>query len=88
MKCRTCRGPAIIDLPRHNANFCAEHFMQLCRRQTMKAIDDFESVWRYVWDIKAGMNIWEPNLFECHFVAVTLPKPGGLIIPGANPAGS
>ena len=26
-KCRTCRGPAIIDLPRHNANFCAEHFM-------------------------------------------------------------
>ena len=25
-KCRTCRGPAIIDLPRHNANFCAEHF--------------------------------------------------------------
>lgn len=42
MKCRTCRGPAIIDLPRHNANFCAEHFLQLCRRQVGKAIDDFE----------------------------------------------
>ncbi|MFM7126477.1 MAG: tRNA 2-thiocytidine biosynthesis TtcA family protein, partial [Actinomycetota bacterium] len=41
MKCRTCRGPAIIDLPRHNANFCAEHFVQLCRRQVARAIEDF-----------------------------------------------
>lgn len=40
MKCRTCRGPAIIDLPRHNANFCAEHFLELCRRQVQKAIDE------------------------------------------------
>ena len=40
-KCRTCRGPAIIDLPRHNANFCAEHFMELCRRQVAKAIEQF-----------------------------------------------
>jgi hypothetical protein len=46
-----------------------------------KPIDDFESVWRFVWDIYAGFNIWEPNLFECHFCAVTLPKPGGLISP-------
>jgi uncharacterized protein (TIGR00269 family) len=37
-----CRGPAIIDLPRHNANFCVEHLHQLCRRQVTKAIDDFE----------------------------------------------
>ncbi len=40
MKCRTCREPAIIELPRHNANFCAEHFLQLCRRQVAKAIHD------------------------------------------------
>jgi uncharacterized protein (TIGR00269 family) len=40
VKCRTCRGPAIIDLPRHNANFCAEHFVELCRRQVQKAIDE------------------------------------------------
>ena len=39
-KCRVCRGPAIIDLPRHNANFCAEHLQQLCRRQVEKAIAD------------------------------------------------
>lgn len=44
-----------------------------------KPIDDFESVWRFVWDVYAGFNIWEPNLFECHFCAVTLPKPGGVI---------
>ncbi len=42
MKCRTCRGPAIIDLPRHNANFCAEHFLELCRRQVAKAIKDHD----------------------------------------------
>src|SRR5829696_1629763 len=41
-KCRTCRQPAIIDLPRHNANFCAEHFLELCRRQVIKAIERFE----------------------------------------------
>ena len=39
-KCRVCRGPAVIDLPRHNANFCAEHLQQLCRRQVEKAIKD------------------------------------------------
>lgn len=41
MKCRVCRGPAIIDLPRHNANFCTEHFLQLCLRQVSKAVEDF-----------------------------------------------
>ncbi len=41
-KCRVCKQPAIIDLPRHNANFCAEHFLELCRRQVVKAIDQFD----------------------------------------------
>lgn len=41
-KCRTCGAPAIIDLPRHNAKFCAEHFQELCRRQVVKAIDQFD----------------------------------------------
>lgn len=40
-KCKVCRGPAVIDLPRHNANFCGEHLVQLCRRQVEKAIKDF-----------------------------------------------
>ncbi len=42
MKCRVCRGPAIIDLPRHNANFCSEHFTKFCRDQVEKAIADFD----------------------------------------------
>ncbi|MET0325213.1 MAG: tRNA(Ile)-lysidine synthetase [Ilumatobacteraceae bacterium] len=41
-KCKVCRGPAVIDLPRHNANFCAEHLQQLCRRQVEKAIADHD----------------------------------------------
>ena len=41
MKCRVCRGPAVIDIRRHNANFCPEHFMKLCRDQTAKAIKQF-----------------------------------------------
>ena len=44
MKCRVCRGPAVIDLPRHNANFCADHLVELCRRQVVKAISDFEMI--------------------------------------------
>jgi uncharacterized protein (TIGR00269 family) len=31
----------VIDLPRHNAKFCAEHLQEFCRRQMQKAIDDF-----------------------------------------------
>jgi tRNA-5-methyluridine54 2-sulfurtransferase len=31
----------VIDLPRHNANFCAEHLQELCRRQVAKAIERF-----------------------------------------------
>ena len=41
-RCRACKAPAVIDLPRHNANFCAEHLIQLCRRQMAKAIDDYD----------------------------------------------
>ena len=41
MKCRVCREPAIIDIKRHNANFCAEHFIRLCHDQVAKAIKSF-----------------------------------------------
>ncbi len=44
MKCRVCRQPAVIDIRRHNANFCAEHFLRLCRDQVAKAIDDFDMI--------------------------------------------
>ncbi|WCO69200.1 ATP-binding protein [Iamia majanohamensis] len=35
-----CRGDAVIDVRRHNANFCEEHFLRLCRDQVAKAIKD------------------------------------------------
>jgi uncharacterized protein (TIGR00269 family) len=41
VKCRVCRGPAVIDLPRHNANFCAEHFVAHCQEQVQRAIAHF-----------------------------------------------
>ena len=46
MKCRVCREPAVIDVRRHNANFCHEHFLRLCRDQTAKAIADFSMIER------------------------------------------
>jgi uncharacterized protein (TIGR00269 family) len=41
VKCRVCKEPAVIDVRRHNANFCPEHFLRLCRDQVAKAIDQF-----------------------------------------------
>ncbi|MEZ5262262.1 MAG: TIGR00269 family protein [Acidimicrobiales bacterium] len=44
MKCRVCRGPAVIDVRRHNANFCVEHFIEQCERQVAKAIEAFDMI--------------------------------------------
>ncbi len=44
MKCVTCKGPAVIDIRRHNANFCVEHFLEQCRRQLTKAIDEYSMI--------------------------------------------
>ncbi|MEY2446838.1 MAG: tRNA-5-methyluridine54 2-sulfurtransferase [Acidimicrobiaceae bacterium] len=42
MKCRVCRGPAVIDVRRQNANYCRDHFMRMCRDQVAKAIHEFD----------------------------------------------
>ena len=42
MKCTVCREPAVIDIRRHNAYFCPDHFLRLCRDQTAKAIKDHQ----------------------------------------------
>ena len=42
MKCRVCRGSAVIDLKRHNANFCGEHFLRFCHQQVEKAVSEFD----------------------------------------------
>jgi hypothetical protein len=42
VKCRVCRGPAAIDVRRHNAAFCAEHFVHHCREQVRRAIKEHD----------------------------------------------
>ena len=42
MKCRRCQAPAVIELRRHNASFCAPCFLHYCREQVRKAIDEFD----------------------------------------------
>jgi len=42
VKCTVCRAPAVIDVRRHNANFCVEHFLRLCRDQVARTIKDFD----------------------------------------------
>ena len=44
MKCVVCRKPAVIDVRRHNANFCPEHFVAHCEEQVRRAIHDFTMV--------------------------------------------
>jgi uncharacterized protein (TIGR00269 family) len=44
VKCRRCRGQAVIELRRHNAGFCAECFAHHCREQVRRAIDEFSMI--------------------------------------------
>jgi tRNA-5-methyluridine54 2-sulfurtransferase len=38
MRCRSCRGDAVIEIRRHHAAFCPEHFFTMFRTQVEKAI--------------------------------------------------
>jgi uncharacterized protein (TIGR00269 family) len=42
MKCTVCKKPAVIDVRRHNANFCPDHFVSHVHEQTRRAIDHFK----------------------------------------------
>jgi uncharacterized protein (TIGR00269 family) len=44
MRCRRCRRPAIVDVRRHNAAFCADCFVRHCRDQVARAIHHFEMI--------------------------------------------
>ena len=44
MKCRRCREPAVIDVRRHNAGFCADCFTRHCREQVRRAIEDHDMI--------------------------------------------
>ena len=42
MRCRVCRGRAAIEVRRHNAAFCGEHFVEHIQKQVQRTIEDFE----------------------------------------------
>jgi tRNA-5-methyluridine54 2-sulfurtransferase len=42
MKCRRCRGTAVIEVRRHNAAFCGECFLHHIREQVRRAIKDHD----------------------------------------------
>lgn len=44
MKCRRCREPAVIDVRRHNAGFCAACFTRHCAEQVRRAIEDHDMI--------------------------------------------
>ncbi|MDQ3766459.1 MAG: tRNA 2-thiocytidine biosynthesis TtcA family protein, partial [Actinomycetota bacterium] len=42
MRCRVCRAHAVVDIRRHNAAFCADHFVEHAKSQVAKAIKEFK----------------------------------------------
>jgi len=40
MRCRRCKAPAVMQVRRHNAAFCAACFLRHCREQVRRAIDE------------------------------------------------
>jgi uncharacterized protein (TIGR00269 family) len=44
VKCRSCRGPAVIEVRRHHAAFCEDHFLAMFRAQVEKAIRRFDMI--------------------------------------------
>jgi uncharacterized protein (TIGR00269 family) len=41
VKCRRCREPAVIELRRHNAAFCAPCLARHCQEQVRRAVEEF-----------------------------------------------
>ncbi len=65
MKCRVCRERAVIQLRRHHANFCREHFIDHIERQVQRTIHDFDMLHqgeRLVLGVSGGkdsLSLWD-----------------------------
>lgn len=42
MKCKVCRGHAVVDIRRHNAGFCRDHFITHIHNQVARTIKSFD----------------------------------------------
>lgn len=42
MKCTVCKGHAVVDVRRHNAGFCGDHFIEHIHNQVAKTIKEFK----------------------------------------------
>lgn len=42
MKCRVCRGRAVIGVRRHNAGFCRDHFIAHVHRQVERTVSEYD----------------------------------------------
>jgi tRNA-5-methyluridine54 2-sulfurtransferase len=42
VKCKSCRGPAVIEVRRHNAAFCSRCFLRLFREQVERAVRHYD----------------------------------------------
>jgi tRNA-5-methyluridine54 2-sulfurtransferase len=47
MRCRSCRAPAVIEVRRHHASFCRQHFLAMVRTQVEKAIRRYRMLERH-----------------------------------------
>jgi uncharacterized protein (TIGR00269 family) len=41
VKCKVCRAHAAVDIRRHNAAFCTEHFLEHVQNQVLRTINEF-----------------------------------------------
>ena len=42
MRCRRCKAPAVVEIRRHNAAFCADCFLRHVREQVKRAIEGYD----------------------------------------------
>ncbi|HTV11261.1 MAG TPA: tRNA(Ile)-lysidine synthetase [Acidimicrobiales bacterium] len=78
MKCRSCRGKAVIEVRRHNAAFCAPCFISYCNNQVERAITEHDMFAHHeralvavsggkdslaLWDILAGLGYRADGLY-------------------------
>jgi uncharacterized protein (TIGR00269 family) len=65
MKCRRCKAPAVVEIRRHNAAFCAACFLRHVREQVKRAIeahDMFEATDRILVAVSGGKDslaLWD-----------------------------